>query len=76
MAESWLRPQAALGVSCISWLSSCLMILIAAGFFIACAAGGYFVGLKVWDYNEAEFLAGDQSVNPSAPNPDATSQSN
>jgi hypothetical protein len=49
--------------------------LIDAGFVIACAAAGYFVGLKAWDANEAQFLADDRPVNPPAPNPDATPDS-
>src|SRR5216684_9113296 len=45
-----------------------LDIVIAAGVAIACAAGGYFVGLKTWDANEARFLTDNQPTTPPVQN--------
>ena len=42
---------------------------------VLCLSLGWFFGFKLWDETEKKFLADDQPVNPLAPTPDATSNS-
>src|SRR6266481_2463447 len=61
---------AALGYLAFQIIKGQFNILIDAGTIVLISAGGYFVGLKIWDANEAHFIA-TEPVNPAAQNPDA-----
>jgi hypothetical protein len=68
------------GLSAIGFIGAQIIkeqfsVPIAAGMSVAFGAAGYFFGLKIWDYNESQFLAEEQRANPPSQSPDPTSGS-